>query len=385
MNRSPSDPLAGPAAPPPRPQIERFFRAMIEQHASDLHVKPGHRPFMRIQTRMLPLGDRALAAEETAAIALEILDARQRQRLDESGSTDVAYEMEGSDRFRINVFRQRGCLALAARRVKRDVPSFRSLHLPPIIARIAEQRQGLVLVSGPTGCGKSTTIAAMIDHINATRECHIVTIEDPIEYLYQSKKSLVSQREIGIDADDFGTALRALLREDPDVVLIGEMRDPDTFAAAIQAAETGHLVFGSVHASSASQAVGRVLDLFEPQTRRQVRQSLSFNLQASICQKLLPALDEQVGRVPAVEVLLRSPSVRRLIEEERDGELPDLIRAGERDGMMTFTRSLATLIQRNWVDPKVAYEYAPNAEELKMMLKGISTSHSGLLNRRISE
>jgi twitching motility protein PilT len=214
----------------------------------------------------------------------------------------------------------------------------------------------------------------MLDYINAHRACHIVTLEDPIEFLYEDRKALVSQREIGIDVDGFETALKYLMREDPDVVLIGEMRDRDTFQAALQAAETGHLVFGTVHASGAAQTIGRVLDLFPPDSRDLIRQSLAFNLQAVVSQKLLPSVTEGIDRIPAVEVMIMNPSVREFILKGRDTELIEVIRENQRAGMQSFTTSLLRLIENDLVDPKIAYDMAPNAEELKMRMKGISTT-----------
>ena len=221
----------------------------------------------------------------------------------------------------------------------------------------------------------------MLEYINRTRPCHIVTIEDPIEYIYEDKKALVSQREIGLDVETFAAALKYLMREDPDVVLIGEMRDPDTFRAALQASETGHLVFGTVHASSAPQTIERVLALFPSQERELVRQSLSFSLRAIVCQRLLPSIHEELDHVPAVEILLTNPGVRQLIEEGREMELADVIRAHEREGMQSFTMSLLALIEKDFVDPRIAYEVAPNVDELKMLMKGISASHGGLIGR----
>ena len=219
----------------------------------------------------------------------------------------------------------------------------------------------------------------MLEHINKTRACHIVTIEDPIEYIYEDKKALVSQREIGIDVETFDLALKYLMRQDPDVILIGEMRDQETFQAALQASETGHLVLGTIHASGASQTIGRILDLFPADGRGRIRQSLAFNLRAVICQKLLPCLLKSIDRIPATEVMLVNPSIRQLIEEERDGEIIEVIRSSETSGMHGFTRSLLNLIETDQIDPKIAYENAPNVEELKMMMKGISSSRSGLL------
>lgn len=372
---------SGSSPAPSEPSIEKYFRAMIRMGASDLHIKPGTTPHLRVNTRIIATKGQPMTAGQTAELGYGLMSAVQREQYERHGSLDVAYEIEGSDRFRINVFRQRGSMAIAVRRVSRDIADFRALNLPACLDKIAEERQGLVLLSGPTGSGKSTSIAAMIEHINQTRQCHILTIEDPIEYLYESKKSLISQREIGIDVDDFGQALKYLMREDPDVVLIGEMRDRETFSAALQAAETGHLVFGTIHASTASQTIGRILDLFPADSRALVRQNLAFNLKAIICQKLLPCVAPNISRIPAVEILLANPIVRQLILEERDNEIPEALRSHERDGMQGFNRSLMDLIEKNLIDPKIAYEVAPNADELKMMIKGISAGRSGLLSR----
>jgi twitching motility protein PilT len=375
-------PSPAAAAEPARPpMLERYFRAMVKADASDLHIKPNVPPHIRVKTNIMGSRSEPLTPAQTAQMAFELMDPKQRAFFEEHGGIDLAYELEGSDRFRVNVFRQRGLIALAVRRVTRKIPDFRALHLPPVLEKIAEEHQGLVLLAGTAGSGKSTTIAAMLQHINRTRACHILTIEDPIEYLYAGQKAIVSQREIGIDVPDFTDALKFLTREDPDVILIGEMRDTETFSAALQASETGHLVLGTVHASSSSQTLGRILDLFHADSRKLIRQSLSFNLRAIVCQKLLPSIAKGVDRVPAVEILMTNAVVRQLIEEERDGELPDVIRANERDGMQSFTRSLLNLIETNFVDPKVAYEVAPNVDELKMLMKGISAGRSGLLSR----
>ena len=249
------------------------------------------------------------------------------------------------------------------------------------MARLSEEPDGLVLVAGATGSGKSTTIASMLEYINTTRACHIVTLEDPIEYIYADKKSLISRREVGLDVETFESALKYLMREDPDVVLIGEMRDRETFRAALQASETGHLVFGTVHASSAAQTIGRVLELFPAESRDLARQSLAFNLRSIICQKLLPSISPGLGRMPSVEILISTPSVKQLIVEHREGDLNEIIRSHEREGMQSFTRSLLNLVESDMVDPKVAFEVAPNVDELKMLMKGITTSRGGLIGR----
>ncbi len=349
---------------------DQFLLAVARLGASDLHLKTGAKPRVRVGGVLRTLDLDILPTEEFEQKLFEFLSAEQQQRLMEDGSVDLAYDVPGSDRFRINVFRQESGLSVAARRVTRKIPSLEDLHLPAIIEKIAENEQGLVLLAGVTGSGKSTTIAAMIEHINQTCANHIVTIEDPIEYLFTPKKALINQREIGINVKDFPTALRALVREDPDVVLIGELRDAETFRAALQAAETGHLVFGTVHASNCAQTIGRVLDLFPEGERHAVRQSFVFNLRAIIAQKLLRSVKPGVSRVPANEVLINTPIVQKLIAEQRDTELLDIIRGGD-DGMRSFTNSLQWLMENDFIDGETAFTAAPNPDELRMHLKGI--------------
>jgi twitching motility protein PilT len=351
---------------------------MVKNDASDLHLKPSNPPHLRIGGKILATQGAALSSDEILSMAEELMSDKQRAIFTELGSVDLAYELPGSDRFRVNLFLQRGKAALAVRRVTRSIPDFKSLNLPPVVQQIASGQQGLVLMSGPTGSGKSTTLAAMLQHINQTRSCHILTLEDPIEYLYEGDKALISQREIGIDAADFQTALRYLVREDPDVVLIGELRDLETFTAALQVAETGHLVFGTVHASGAPQTIGRLMDMFPPESRDRIRQLLGFNLRAVICQKLLPCLSDGIDRVPACEIMMMDHDIRKLIVDGKDGELADAIRSHELDGMQTFSKSLYELIDTGLIEPSVAYDASPNRDELQMMLSGISASRAGL-------
>jgi len=360
------------------PRLAQYFRAMAKADASDLHLKPGLAPHVRIRSQIRPSLGTPLSDEDIAAMARELMTDEQAESLEVDGSIDLAYELPDSDRFRINIYMQRGKVAVAVRRVTREIPDFQSLHLPPVVQTITDAHQGLVLLSGPSGCGKSTTIASMLEHINRTRACHILTLEDPIEYLHESRKALVSQREIGIDLPDFQTGLRFLAREDPDVVLIGEMRDRETFEAALQVAETGHLVFGTLHASGAAQTIGRLMDLLPVESRERIRQLLGFNLNAIICQRLLPSIAEGVDRVPAVEVLMVNAHVRKLICEGRDADVGDAIGSYEQEGMQTFNKSLCELIENELVDPRVAYEASPNPDELRMTLKGITASRAGL-------
>jgi len=361
------------------PQLNKYFRVAIKTQANDLHLKVGQPPKLRLYGRLKDTTGEIMTQEKMEQLVFELLTPAQKQTFIEHGTLDFAYEIGDEDRFRINIFHQRGVISLAARRVSANVPPFEELHLPNTLAAICDRAQGLVLVVGPTGCGKTTTIASMINYINHTRSCHIVTVEDPIEYLFVDAKAIVSQREIGIDVRDFEEALRYLMRQDPDVVFVGEMRDDKTVTAGMRAAETGHLVFGTMHSANASQAIHRLLDLFPQDERYLTRQTLSLALSAIISQILLPCIKEGIDRIPALEVLLANPAVRKLISDGREADLPSVIRSCQEEGMQDFTDNLCTLVKNGSIDPKDAYNYAPNKDELKMALKGIRTSTSGIL------
>ena len=365
--------------PEHEPELNKFFRAAIKTGASDLHLKVGQPPKLRIHEQLKDTTGEVMSEERLEQLVFEILGPQQKEFFLKNGTVDFAYKIGEEDRFRINVFRQRGVISLAARRVNTSIPPFESLHLPPMLEKISNSIQGLVLVVGPSGCGKSTTIASMIDHINRTRYCHIITIEDPIEYLFKDKKAIISQREIGIDVQDFEEALRYLMRQDPDVVSVGEMRDVRTATAGMRAAETGHLVFGTMHSAGASQAIQRLLDLFDQSERDLARQTLTTTIKAIICQVLIPSIKEGVDRIPAVEILLMNPAVKKLISEEREADLPSVIRNSKEEGMQDLTDSLCALVKNGSVDPKEAYKHAPNTDELKMAIKGIRTTASGIL------
>jgi twitching motility protein PilT len=361
------------------PEVEKWFRAAIKAGASDLHLKVGMPPKMRIHSSLKNTTGEVLTEARAEELIFEIMSPEQKDFFLANGALDFAYQVGTRDRFRINAFRQRGYVSLAARHISGDIPPFESLHIPPVVEKIADAHSGLILVTGPTGCGKSTTIASMIDHINKTRACHIVTVEDPIEFLHVDDKAIVSQREIGIDVANYDDALRSLVRQDPDVVLVGEMRDNETLTAAMRAAETGHLVFGTLHANNASQTIQRILDLFPQEERDLARQTFALTIRAVVSQVLLPGIKKEAKRIPAIEVLIRTPIIKKLIAEEREGDIPSAIRAGEGEGMQDFTESLRRLVVDEWIDLKVALQHAPNVEELKMALKGIRTSASGIL------
>ena len=364
------------------PSLNKFFKAVIKLKVSDLHLKAGLPAMIRMKGDLRPLQGGPLSAEQIRDGIFEVLSEKQKAIYEERGAIDFAYDVgtQGdADRFRVNAFQQRGKMSVAARRVSRDIRNFKELYLPDSIEQVAQFNQGMVLLAGITGSGKSTTIAALIDYINIREPVHIVTIEDPIEYLFTDKKAVINQREIGIDVIDFHDALKYLMREDPDVVLIGEMRDVETFGAAVHAAETGHLCFGTIHASSSAQTISRLLDLFPPEERRQIRQALEFNLRAIICQKLIPSVKEGVPLVPAVEIMITNASVRKLIREERDNEIIDVIRASYNDGMVDFTEHLRRLVDTGYIDHATAYAAAPNPDELRMALKGIKGRSAGIL------
>ncbi|HYF48021.1 MAG TPA: PilT/PilU family type 4a pilus ATPase [Planctomycetota bacterium] len=352
-------------------EIDKFFQAAWKNNASDIHVKVGEPPIFRIRGNAVRAKLPPLSFQQVKALFDEIMGPRQKEELEKLGGTDFAYGVKGVGRFRVNIYRQRGSLSMAARTVKTEIPTVEQLNLPAGVKMIPMYESGLVLVAGVTGSGKSTTLAALINIINQTQCCHIVTLENPIEYLYRDDKAFVNQREIGIDLPDFGQGLRHVLRQDPDVILVGEMRDAETFEAALMAAETGHLVFGTIHSGSAGQTIGRVLDYFPIERHNQIRQLLYFNLRAVLVQKLLRGLRPDVPMVPAVEVMLVNPLIKKLIFENEDNKISDVIRSSRNEGMQDFNQSLHDLVKSGLVSEQVALENSPNAEQLVMNLKGI--------------
>ncbi|RMG13912.1 MAG: PilT/PilU family type 4a pilus ATPase [Planctomycetota bacterium] len=345
---------------------------MNKYGASDLHLKVGNPPILRVQGRIRYFDADSLDNETIKDMLFEVLDEEQKESFARKQDLDFAYSVPKVGRYRINAFRQRGSVSLAIRRVNHTIPSFEDLHLKvDAMRKIASYRQGLAIVCGVTGSGKSTTLAAMIEYINANRRCHIVTIEDPIEYLYRDKKAFVNQREVGIDVPSFHAALKSVVRQDPDVILIGEMRDQETFETALTAAETGHLVFGTLHSSTVSQTIGRIIDMFPSDRERMLRQSLAFSLVAIVCQKILPSVKEEVGLVPVQEILLTNPTVQKLILEGEDKKIEGIVRGSREEGMQDFNQGLLELLRQGLISEEVALEVSHNAEQLAMNMKGI--------------
>ncbi len=369
-------------------EIDRYFRALVKLEGSDLHLKVGRPPHVRIRGELRPLNRPPNEEEEMSRMLFALMDAdprlapRRREIFERDGGVDFAHfiDVDGRTwRFRVNILQQMGYMGLVARRVNNQIPDFAGLHLPPILEELCKYDQGMILLAGVTGSGKSTTIASMLDWINHHEACHILTLEDPIEYTFTDDKSLINQREIGQDVRDFMVGMKHAVREDPDIILVGEMRDRETFDTAIQAAETGHLVFGTIHASSAPSTIGRILDLFPADLHQAIRSAIAFNMKAIIAQKLLPSIKPGVARVPTCEIMIFNPTVKKLILEGQDEKLADAIRISAHEGMQDFTMSLKQLVEDRLIDRATAFEVAPNPEALKMALKGIQVKESGIL------
>jgi len=359
--------------------IQKLFLLMPKFGASDIHLKVGTPPVFRIAGSLRNLDLPALTAGHMEKLLSQIISEEQHVVLQEAGHLDFAHNAGERVRLRVNVYRQRGNISLAARLVNADIPSFGDLHLPPdTMQRIAKMEQGFIIISGATGSGKSTTLAALIEHINAHRRCHIVTIEDPIEYMFRDNQAIINQREVGIDVRTFADALKTVVRQDPDVILLGEMRDVDSFSAGLSASETGHLVFGTLHCATVPETFSRILDFFPGDRQQQVRTSLQFNLRAIICQKLLPSIKEGVPRVPALEIMLNSPPIQKAIEDCEDDRLIDIIRSSKNEGMCDFNHSLYGLIKSGMVDADAAIAASPNPQALEANLQGVFLHESGL-------
>jgi twitching motility protein PilT len=347
--------------------IDRLLSLAVQRGASDIILAAGSAVALRVKGSLSPAAGKPLSAEELRALLLPLLTARQAEELETNKSLDFCFVRGSIGRFRANFHHQRGTLAASIRLLPAQIPTLESLHLPAALAQLSERRQGLVLLTGPTGCGKTSTLAALLDLVNARRRDHIITIEDPVEYQHTNRNSIVEQIEVGHDTPSFAHAVRAVLRQDPDVILVGEMRDSETMAAALTAAETGHLVLSSIHTNDTSQTISRILDIFPAGHQSQIRQQLSLALLAIVTQQLVPAADS-ANRYPAVEILMATNAIRNLIRTGQDHQIRSHISTGRSEGMMTMEQSLAELVSAGRIARDTAFSHCYNTHELRQYL-----------------
>jgi twitching motility protein PilT len=358
-------------------KIFNIIRKFLSTKGSDLHLRSGCVPYIRINGMLQPMFDESqqgiLTEEEIKEFVFHIMSPQQQKRFEIEKECDIGYNFENIARLRMNVFYQRGVISIAIRNIPFQIPSREQLALPEVVYKLAENVRGLVLVTGPAGSGKSTTLACMIDYINSTRTAHIVTIEDPIEFVHKDKKSIISQREVPYDTSSFISALKHVVRQNPDVILIGEMRDLETMQAALTAAQLGHFVLSTVHTVDAIQTINRIIDMFPPHQQNQVRLQLADTLKGIISQRLLPRKDKE-GLIPAVEVLVVTPAVKKCIEEKNLGDIINLIKQGKHYGMQTFNQALLELFKNGVVSLENALQAASSPEDLMLAIKGIESA-----------
>ncbi len=353
-------------------QIDAFFKLMHEQGASDLHLVAGQQPVLRIRGDLERVKYKVLENDELKAMLYEITPEPKIKEFEETGDVDFAYEIPGLGRYRANFFLQKNGVGAVFRQIPSEILTCEQLGLPPVIKRLAHLPRGLVLVTGPTGSGKSTTLAAIIDEANNTRKDHILTIEDPIEFVHQSKKAVVNHREVGTHTRSFAAALRGALREDPDIIMVGEMRDLETIALAIEASATGHLVFGTLHTTSAPKTVDRIIEVFPVNQQEQIRNTLADGIRAVIAQALFKRIDRK-GRVAALEIMIATPAIRNLIREGKTFQIPSMIQTGKKYGMQTLDDAIWDLLQKGIISPDEAYNKANDKGRFRPYLKNPPT------------
>ena len=348
-------------------KLKKLLEIAIKEKASDIHFSVNHPPILRIERRLLPLTRfKKLTSEDTNEIALLLFNEPQKQRFLDKKEIDLSYKFENIARFRVNVFFQRGSVSIAMRLIPAKIRTIEDLNLPPILHEFSDASQGFVLITGPSSHGKSTTLAGIIDEINHKKPVHIITIEDPIEYFFEDDRAIIDQREIGIDTLSFAQALRSTFRQDPDVIMVGEMRDPETIAIAMTAAETGHLVFSTLHTNSAAQSIHRIVDSFPPEQQGQVRAQLSVSLLGVISQRLVPR--SSGGLIPVAEIMISTPAVANLIRESKIHEIPMVIETSSELGMITLNKALANLVRAEEISISTALEYSLNLSELRRLM-----------------
>jgi twitching motility protein PilT len=356
--------------------INDLLKIAIDRKASDLHLKVGNFPIVRVDGHLMPVEDQPkLSQEDAISVAFSIMSNPQKEKFKQRSELDLAYSAPGMGRFRVNVFQQRGTIGLVFRLVPTKILTIEELNLPPVLEKLAMEQRGLILVTGTTGSGKTTALASLIDFINRNRTDNVITIEDPIEYLHRDRKSIVSQREVGADTESFSGALRSALRQDPDVILVGEMRDFETISTALVAAETGHLVMSTLHTLDASETINRIISVFPPYQQKQVRMQLASVFKGVVSMRLVPRADGN-GRVPAVEVMIATQTVREcIIDQDKTRKIPDVIAAGQTQyGMQTFDQSLFGLYHKNLITYEEALRWCTNPEDFTLKVKGIQST-----------
>ncbi|MGQ9533876.1 MAG: type IV pilus twitching motility protein PilT [bacterium] len=347
--------------------MKQLLEEMVQRNSTDLHLTTGAPPMLRIDGELVSTNYEVMTPELIQQLVYSVLNDQQKKKFEMEWELDFSFGIAGLSRFRGNCFQQRGSIAAAIRTIPFEIRGFKELGIPPVVQELAGRPKGLILLTGPTGCGKSTTLAAIIDKVNSDRRCHIITVEDPIEYLFRHKKAIVNQRQVGSDTKSFANALKYVLREDPDVVMVGEMRDLETIAITLTIAETGHLTLATLHTNSAAESIHRIIDIFPSHQQGQVRSQLAFVIEGVVTQQLLPKIGG--GRVLAAEVMVATPAIRALIRDEKEHQIYSMIQSGQKYGMQTMNQALYNLYVKRLITLETAFDYSPNIEEFEHMVE----------------